>query len=53
LRQSRPFSFAIAAGGARGLATLLAEETSITLAQLGLRDLGKVTADFMADTAQR
>ena len=52
----RPFSFAIAAGGARGLAqlaTLLAEETSITLAQLGLRDLGTVTADVMADTAQR
>lgn len=47
----RPFSFAIAAGGKKGLnemADLLAEEASITLAQLGLDDINKVTADVLA-----
>lgn len=41
----RPFSFAIAAGGNRGLNEMthfLTEETSITLAQLGLRSLSEV-----------
>ena len=52
----RPFSFAIAAGGNRGLAqiaALLASETSITLAQLGLRDLRDVTEKVLAESALR
>lgn len=50
----RPFSFAIAAGGNRGLnemTDLLAEETSITLAQLGLRSLSEVTSGALMDMA--
>jgi len=50
----RPFSFAIAAGGARGLdqmSDVLADETSITLAQLGLRDICDVTPEVLADAA--
>ncbi|WP_371224086.1 alpha-hydroxy acid oxidase [Roseovarius sp. 2305UL8-3] len=48
----RPFSFAIAAGGARGLdqmAGFLADEVSITLAQLGLGDILDVTPEALAD----
>lgn len=48
----RPFSFAIAAGGAQGLqemTNLLAEEVSITLAQLGLDDITAVTSDALAE----
>ena len=44
----RPWLFAIAAGGERGLGQLsevFARETSITLAQLGLRSLDEVTAE--------
>lgn len=47
----RPFSFAIAAGGAQALqemTDLLAEEVSITLAQLGLDDINAVTSDVLA-----
>ena len=50
----RPFSFAIAASGERGLqqmTALLSEEVSITLAQLGLRSLAEVTADTLAKTS--
>ena len=42
----RPFQFAAAAGGERGvrqLAAALAEETSVTLAQLGLCDMRHVS----------
>jgi len=48
----RPFLFAIAAGGERGLDQLidvLARETSITLAQLGVRGLDAVGRDTLAD----
>jgi len=48
----RPFSFAIAAGGRRGLwemAELLGEEVSITLAQLGLRNLQDITPEVTTD----
>lgn len=47
----RPFSFAIAAGGAQGLqemTDLLADEVSITLAQLGLNDINDITQDVLA-----
>ena len=47
----RPFSFAIAAGGATGLrqiSDVLAQEVSITLAQLGLRRLDQVTNKVIA-----
>ena len=47
----RPFSFAIAAGGLAGLdqlTTYLAEETSITLAQLGVCDIGQLSGDNLA-----
>lgn len=47
----RPFSFAIAAGGAQGLqemTDLLADEVSITLAQLGLNDVKDITQDALA-----
>ena len=50
----RPFSFAIAAGGDRGLqemTNLLAEEISITLAQLGLRDIRDVNSEVFEDAA--
>lgn len=50
----RPFSFAIAAGGDRGLqemTNLLAEEISITLAQLGLRDLRDVNSEVFEGAA--
>ena len=50
----RPFLFAIAAGGERGLAQLidvLAKETSITLAQLGVRGLDAVGWDTLAEAA--
>lgn len=46
----RPFSFAVAANGAVGLqeiTNLLAEEVSITLAQLGLNDINDVTYDAL------
>lgn len=46
----RPFSFAIAAGGEKGLrelATLLADEVSITLAQLGLSSIHDVTGEIL------
>ncbi len=49
----RPFSFAIAADGARGLdqmTDVLADEVSITLAQLGLRDILDVTPVALTDT---
>lgn len=48
----RPFSFAIAAGGAKGLsemAAFLADETSITLALLGLRSIQDVTRDSLVE----
>lgn len=48
----RPFSFALAAGGNRGLremTDLLADEISITLAQLGLRHIQDVTSDVLAN----
>lgn len=51
----RPFSFAIAAGGERGLhqmANLIAEETSITLAQLGLRHLREVTGEVLGELVE-
>lgn len=47
----RPFSFAIAAGGATGLrqmSDVLAQEVSITLAQLGLRKLDEITSSVFA-----
>ncbi|MEP3524827.1 MAG: alpha-hydroxy acid oxidase [Hyphomicrobiales bacterium] len=46
----RPFSFAMAAAGAKGVAEMadvLATETSITLAQLGLSDINAVTHDVI------
>lgn len=51
----RPFSFAIAAGGERRLhqmGNLIAEETSITLAQLGLRHLHEVTGDVLGELVE-
>ena len=48
----RPFSFAIAAGGENGLnelATFLGNETSITLALLGLRSIQDVTKDHLVE----
>ncbi|MEL7211841.1 MAG: alpha-hydroxy acid oxidase [Pseudomonadota bacterium] len=48
----RPFSYAIAADGTRGLDALtevLRDETSITLAQLGLRDINDVTESALAN----
>ncbi len=48
----RPFSFAIAAGGHRGLqemTNLLSEEVSITLAQLGLCNLYDITSDILSE----
>lgn len=47
----RPFSFAMAAAGEKGvieIADVLATETSITLAQLGLSDINDVTHDVIA-----
>ena len=44
----RPFSFAIAAGGLKGLTQMvdyLADETSITLAQIGMSDITRVGAE--------
>lgn len=49
----RPFSFAIAAGGERGLnqtADYLASDISVTLAQLGLSHLTDVTSAALADS---
>jgi len=48
----RPFQFAIAALGEEGLAQItdvLAKETSITLAQLGLRDMESVNASCISE----
>lgn len=48
----RPFQFAIAALGEEGLSQItdvLAKETSITLAQLGLRDMQSVGASCISD----
>ena len=47
----RPFSFAMAAAGTKGvdqIADVLASETSIALAQLGLKDIQTVTSDVIA-----
>ena len=49
----RPFSFAIAAGMAKGLDEMtacLADETSITLAQLGLKNIQAATHGVLAST---
>lgn len=48
----RPFSFAFAAAGEKGveeITEVLRAETSITLAQLGLSDINHVTQDIIAD----
>jgi L-lactate dehydrogenase (cytochrome) len=48
----RPFQFAIAAGGEEGLAQMtdvLSAETSIALAQLGVRDMQSVTQRCLSD----
>ena len=47
----RPFSFAMAAAGTQGveeIADVLATEASITLAQLGLKDINALTHDVIA-----
>lgn len=47
----RPFSYAIAANGEQGLqqmTNVFADEVSITLAQLGLRDMREVNADTLS-----
>ena len=49
---ARPLLFAMAAGGKQGLdqlARVIAQETSITLAQLGLTDLSAVNADVLLE----
>lgn len=51
----RPFSFAIAAGGEKGLGemtSLLAEETSITLAQLGMHSIHELTEEVLAEKSK-
>jgi isopentenyl diphosphate isomerase/L-lactate dehydrogenase-like FMN-dependent dehydrogenase len=48
----RPFMFALGAEGARGvnaLIRILGEDTSLTLAQTGLADIGDVTPDMLAN----
>ena len=48
----RPFQFAIAAGGEEGLAEMtdiLSKESSIALAQLGVRDMKSVTNECISE----
>ena len=49
----RPFLFAIAAGGEEGLAemkTLLSQEISIALAQLGICNMDSINSDVICKT---